>query len=120
MVIYRSCHRPCSVKKVFLEISQNSQEKTCARVFFLIKLQTSGLRSYLSILMFALRAAQMHPTFHPTFFSYAGWDVGLKFEFWMSRIIYICTLSSTIIIQHFKDHSFFENSKWWTHVHLHK
>ena len=30
----------CSVKKVFLEISQNSQENTCARVFFyLIKLQ---------------------------------------------------------------------------------
>ena len=28
-----------SVKKVFLEISQNSQEQTCARVSFLIKLQ---------------------------------------------------------------------------------
>ena len=31
-----------SVKKVFLEISQNSQENTCARVFFLIKLLASG------------------------------------------------------------------------------
>ena len=31
----------CSVKKVFLEISQNSQENTCARVSFLIKLQAS-------------------------------------------------------------------------------
>ena len=29
----------CSVKKVFLEISQNSQENTCARVSFLIKLR---------------------------------------------------------------------------------
>ena len=29
----------CSVKKVFLEISQNSQENTCARVPFLINLQ---------------------------------------------------------------------------------
>ena len=28
-----------SVKKAFLEISQNSQENTCARVSFLIKLQ---------------------------------------------------------------------------------
>ena len=28
----------CSVKKVFLEISQNSQENTCARVSFLITL----------------------------------------------------------------------------------
>ena len=31
----------CSVKKVFLEISQNSQENTCARVSFLIKLQAA-------------------------------------------------------------------------------
>ena len=29
----------CSVKKVFLEISQNSQENLCARVSFLKKLQ---------------------------------------------------------------------------------
>ena len=29
----------CSVKKVFLEIKQNSQENTCVRVSFLIKLQ---------------------------------------------------------------------------------
>ena len=31
--------RRCSVKKLFLEILQNSQESTCARVPFLIKLQ---------------------------------------------------------------------------------
>ena len=34
----------CSVKKVFLEISQNSQENTCAKISFLIKLQALGLR----------------------------------------------------------------------------
>ena len=34
--------RSCSVKKMFSEISQNPQESTCARVSFLIKLQTSG------------------------------------------------------------------------------
>ena len=34
--------RRCSVKKVFLEILQNSQKNTCARVSFLIKLQTSA------------------------------------------------------------------------------
>ena len=32
----------CFVKKVFLEISQNSQENTCVRVSFLIKLQTQA------------------------------------------------------------------------------
>ena len=33
-------------KKVILEISQNSQENTFARVSFLIKLQASGLQLY--------------------------------------------------------------------------
>ena len=32
--------RGCSVKKVFLEILQTSQEDSCAKVSFLIKLQT--------------------------------------------------------------------------------
>ena len=35
-------HRRCSVKNMFLEIPQNSQENTCARVSFLIKLQALG------------------------------------------------------------------------------
>ena len=38
--------RGVSVKKVFLEVLQNSQENTCARVSFLIKLQVSGLQLY--------------------------------------------------------------------------
>ena len=33
-------------KKVFLEISQNSQKNTCSRVSSLIKLQVSGLQFY--------------------------------------------------------------------------
>ena len=35
-----------SVKKVFLKISQISQENSCARVHFLIKLQARGLQCY--------------------------------------------------------------------------
>ena len=42
----RSRHRRSSAKKVFLKISQNSQENTCARVSFLIKLQDLGLQLY--------------------------------------------------------------------------
>ena len=37
--ILRSSHRTCSIKKGVLKISQNSQEDTCPRVSFLIKLQ---------------------------------------------------------------------------------
>ena len=40
VISIRSSHQRCSVKKEFLEISQNSQENTCARVSFLIKLQS--------------------------------------------------------------------------------
>ena len=36
------------LKKVFLKISQNSQENICARVSFLIKLQASGLTQMFS------------------------------------------------------------------------
>ena len=36
----------CSVRNLFLEISQISQEKTYARASFLITLQTSGLQLY--------------------------------------------------------------------------
>ena len=36
----------CSVEKVFLEILQNSQENTRARVGFLIELRASGLYIY--------------------------------------------------------------------------
>ena len=33
---HRSSHRRCSTKKLFLKISQNSQENNCVRVSFLI------------------------------------------------------------------------------------
>ena len=38
--------RRCSVKKVFLEFSQNSTENTCARVSLLIKLHARGQQLY--------------------------------------------------------------------------
>ena len=38
MLILEAATRGVLCKKVFLEISQNSQENTCARVSFLIKL----------------------------------------------------------------------------------
>ena len=37
LLITEAVVRRCSIKKVFLEISLNSQENTCARVSFLIK-----------------------------------------------------------------------------------
>ena len=36
----------CSVKKVFLEISWNTQENTCVKASFLIKLQAFDMQLY--------------------------------------------------------------------------
>ena len=44
---YKSNHRRCSIKKLFLKISQNSQENTCARVSFLVKLESTLLKKRL-------------------------------------------------------------------------
>ena len=38
----RSSHQRGSVKKLFLKFLQNSQENTCAKVFFLIKMQAQA------------------------------------------------------------------------------
>ena len=46
-VFLEAVTRRCSVKMVFLEILQNSQENTCAGVSFLIKLRARGLRKRL-------------------------------------------------------------------------
>ena len=40
----------CSIKNVFLKILQNSQEKTCARVSFLKKLQNTSGRLLLKLI----------------------------------------------------------------------
>ena len=45
LIILRSSHRRCSVKKMFLEILQYSQENTCARASFLIKLHACFYRT---------------------------------------------------------------------------
>ena len=42
----RSTHPEVFCEKVFLEISQNSQRNTCARVSFFIKLKAWGLQLY--------------------------------------------------------------------------
>ena len=39
MFIRSRCEKRCSAKEVFLRISQNSQENTCVRASFLMKLQ---------------------------------------------------------------------------------
>ena len=44
--MFRSSRPEVTVKRVFSEISQNSQENACAKVSFLIKLQASGLQHY--------------------------------------------------------------------------
>ena len=46
IIISEAAIRGVLWKKVFLEISLNSQENTCVKVSFLIKLLASGLQHY--------------------------------------------------------------------------
>ena len=59
--------RKCSVKNVFLEISQNSRENTCARISFLIKLQLKNLLWLL--LNVTILFNQMQPKIKKSFFN---------------------------------------------------
>ena len=59
----------CSVKKVFLEILQNSQEKTCASVSFLIALQASaGCRHWCRIFRNFQKLLFLQNTSHGCFY----------------------------------------------------
>ena len=69
-------------KKVFLEISQNSQENTCARVSFLIKLQASGLRCVQS-----MQASEMLTLTRPNNTTYGTLSEDLFFGFFMFLIL---------------------------------
>ena len=46
LLVTEAVAQMCSVKKVFLEISQNSQENTCARASFFIKLRNLEIRTH--------------------------------------------------------------------------
>ena len=66
----------CSVKKGFLEISQNSQENTCARVSFLMNfvefLRKSFYIAHLWWLFLKIHRKESQPHFSGLFFSFLG------------------------------------------------
>ena len=61
--------RRCSIKKMFLKISKNSQENTCARVSFLIKLQAKAAKETLAQVF----SCEFFATFKSTFFTEHLW-----------------------------------------------
>ena len=60
--------RRCSIKKVFLKISQNSQEDTCARISFLIKLQAWELQLYKKETLAQVLSFEVYEVFNNTYF----------------------------------------------------
>ena len=78
----------CSVKKVFLEISQNSLENICARVSFLIKLQAEA-GNFIKKETLAQVFSYEFCEFSKNTFSYrtppVAASVGPWWEFWTAR-----------------------------------
>ena len=63
---HRRSRQTCSVRKVFLEILQNSQENTCARVSFLIKLQAIKIETLAQMLSCKLCGISKNTFFYRT------------------------------------------------------
>ena len=60
--------RRCSIKKVFLETSQNSQENSCARNYFLIKLQAKAWNFIKKESLTQMFSCEISEIFKNTFF----------------------------------------------------
>ena len=94
----RSSPPDCSVKKEFLNISQNLQENTCVRVSFLIKLQEQNTSndcfySFLQkIALSPLRLSSLEiPEFFATFFGPSHFD-----RFHQSNFLLVFSRSSRL------------------------
>ena len=72
---YRASRPEVSVKKMFLEISQNWQKYICVRVSFLIKLQVSGVQLYQKETLAQVFSCEFYQMFKSTF-SYRTFLVG--------------------------------------------
>ena len=70
----------CSTRKMFLKISQNSQESTCARVSFLIKSQAWGLQLYYETFA-QVFSCEICEIFKNTLFKEHFWWLLLKISF---------------------------------------
>ena len=73
LLISEAVVQSCTVKNMFLEISQNSQERTCARVSFLIQLQSSNLLLYLKKTLAQVFSCQFYEISKNTFFTEHPW-----------------------------------------------
>ena len=79
---YRSSHRMCSVKKVFLEISQNSHENTCARVF---SSKIAGLRPATLHVFFNKHVSQGSLNVSSNFFNLSlKCFLNVSYKFWFT------------------------------------
>ena len=95
LVVPEAVAQRCSVKNMFLEISQNSQENTSARVSFLIKLQASGTDTLAQVF-----SCDFYNIFKDTFFTEHRWaaasDYTIKVLFsWYHKSLY-CLLFNAV------------------------
>ena len=67
--LFRSSHQRHSIKKLSLEILQNSQESTCAGVYFLLKLQASACNSIKKQTLAQVFSCEFCEIFKNTFFT---------------------------------------------------
>ena len=94
---YRSSHRRCSIKKN----SQNSQENTCARASFLIKLQSETCNFIKKRTLAQVLSCEFCEIFKNTFFTEHLWWQLLKVNVQLRRITELqCYFNSLVGLTH--------------------
>ena len=99
--------RRCFVKKVFLNISQSSQENTCVRVPFVIKLQAWSLKSTSSLkerLWYRCFPVNLRRLFLQNTSGGCLYEQWLQFHIWFIMTLYykmwqILQSATTILLQ---------------------
>ena len=108
-------HQRCSKKKVFLKISQNSQENTCDRVSFLIKLQalwtTASLFSNFLLLADYFVGCILMFIFYEGRFTFsetirAGWKLRPDFH------SCLCNISMIVLFQKIEQKKLTKKKSW--------
>ena len=79
----------CSVKKVFLEISQNSHENTCARFSFLIKLHAEACHFINEKTLAQVFSCEFCKVSKNTFFTEHLWATASEEHLWMTASAFL-------------------------------
>ena len=92
----KAVSRRCSIKKVFLKVSQNSQENTCVRVSFLIKLQALACNFIKRECLAHMFSCTFCEIFKNTFFTEHLWTTTSEYQEFQTTLQFCMLIEKTL------------------------